>query len=312
MNTYNGPNSASKRITTAIYLNLLEATPMNRSAVRLDSSHLPRWLEALLGEKFFNACIIHEEAKKNEKNIFCLDCCHSICPHCLSPHRSHRLLQIRRYVYHDVIRLGDAEKLMDCAFVQSYTTNSAKVVFLNQRPQTRSCRGSGNICFTCERGLQDPYLFCSLSCKVYSPVSLLPIFHFHLFSSGFLFFFSQIQHILRTEGKLSSYIFECLYLTLPESGFDDGQMTPDTVLEQAGSLRTSSGSSGSGGVAGEVGCRTMGCTATTEIARKKRSSVSASRPEFRPEFRPVCAPGSEISVGMMNRRKATPHRSPLY
>ncbi|KAL7233565.1 hypothetical protein ACSBR1_017228 [Camellia fascicularis] len=248
----------------------------------LDSSHLPRWLEALLGEKFFNACIIHEEAKKNEKNIFCLDCCDSICPHCLSPHRSHRLLQIRRYVYHDVIRLGDAEKLMDCAFVQSYTTNSAKVVFLNERPQTRSCRGSGNICFTCERGLQDPYLFCSLSCK--------------------------IQHILRTEGKLSSYIFECLYLTLPESGFDDGQMTPDTVLEQAGSLRTSSGSSGSGGVAGEVGCRTMGCTATTEIARKKRSSVSASRPEFRP----VCAPGSEISVGMMNRRKATPHRSPLY
>ncbi|GMP42879.1 hypothetical protein CsSME_00012470 [Camellia sinensis var. sinensis] len=200
----------------------MSPTSPTLSLVTLDSSHLPRWLEALLGEKFFNACIIHEEAKKNEKNIFCLDCCHSICPHCLSPHRSHRLLQIRRYVYHDVIRLGDAEKLMDCAFVQSYTTNSAKVVFLNQRPQTRSCRGSGNICFTCERGLQDPYLFCSLSCK--------------------------------------------------------------------------------------VGCRTMGCTATTEIARKKRSSVSASRPEFRP----VCAPGSEISVGMMNRRKATPHRSPLY
>ncbi|KAI8026498.1 hypothetical protein LOK49_LG02G02080, partial [Camellia lanceoleosa] len=59
-----------------------------------------------------------------------------------------------------------------------------------------------------------------------------------------------IQHILRTEGKLSSYIFECLYLTLPEPGFDDGQMTPDTVLEPVGSLRTSSGSSGSGGVAG--------------------------------------------------------------
>ncbi|KAF5931548.1 hypothetical protein HYC85_027719 [Camellia sinensis] len=35
MNTYNGPNSASERFTTAIYLNLLEATPMNRSAVRV-------------------------------------------------------------------------------------------------------------------------------------------------------------------------------------------------------------------------------------------------------------------------------------
>ncbi|MBA0579110.1 hypothetical protein Gorai_021375, partial [Gossypium raimondii] len=84
----------------------------------LISSHLPRWLQVLLTEKFFNACVIHEEAKKNEKNVYCLDCCISICPHCLSPHSSHRLLQIRRYVYHDVIRLDDATKLMDCASVQ--------------------------------------------------------------------------------------------------------------------------------------------------------------------------------------------------
>lgn len=52
--------------------------------------------------------------------------------------------------------------------LQSYTTNSAKVVFLNQRPQTRNIRGSGNFCNTCDRSLQDPYQFCSLSCKVLS------------------------------------------------------------------------------------------------------------------------------------------------
>ena len=39
-------------------------------------------------------------------------------------------------------------------------------MFLNQRPQTRQFRGSGNICSTCDRSLQDPYHFCSLSCKV--------------------------------------------------------------------------------------------------------------------------------------------------
>ncbi|CAK9154482.1 unnamed protein product [Ilex paraguariensis] len=250
---------------------------------KLNCSHLlPRWVEALLSEKFFNACIIHEEAKKNEKNIFCLDCCESLCPHCLTPHRSHRLLQIRRYVYHDVLRLGDAEKLMDCAFVQSYTTNSAKVVFLNQRPQTRLSRGSGNICITCDRGLQDPYLFCSLSCK--------------------------LQYILRTGDELSRYIHKREHITLPEPGLEDGQMTPDSVLEPACSVRTSSGTSGSGGTAGEVGCRTIACTATTEIVRKKRSSVSA----FRVACRPICAPVSEISAAMMNRRKGTPHRSPLY
>ena len=58
--------------------------------------------------------------------------------------------------------------------LQSYTTNSAKVVFLNQRPQTRNFRGSGNFCGTCDRSLQDPYHFCSLSCKV--PLFVTPIF----------------------------------------------------------------------------------------------------------------------------------------
>ncbi|KAK2979969.1 hypothetical protein RJ640_006777 [Escallonia rubra] len=244
----------------------------------MDSLHLPRWLEALLAEKFFNACIIHEDEKKNEKNIFCLDCCESICPHCLTPHRSHRLLQIRRYVYHDVIRLGDAEKLMDCASVQSYTTNSAKVVFINQRPRTRPARCLSNTCITCGRGLQDPYFFCSLSCK--------------------------LQHILRTEGEISEHLYECEVLTLPEPVFDDGTTTPDSVLEPAVSLRTTSASSGSGcGGGGGVNCRALACTATTEVVRKKRSSMSA----YRAACRPVFSPASEA-----NRRKGTPQRSPLY
>lgn len=50
---------------------------------------------------------------------------------------------------------------------QPYTINSAKVIFLNQRPQSRSSKGSANICFTCDRILQEPFNFCSLSCKVH-------------------------------------------------------------------------------------------------------------------------------------------------
>ncbi|KAF2303493.1 hypothetical protein GH714_018803 [Hevea brasiliensis] len=126
--------------------------------------------------------------------------------------------KIRRYVYHDVIRLGDAQKLFDCAFVQSYTTNSAKVVFLNPRPQTRQFRGSGNVCGTCDRSLQDPYLFCSLSCKV--------------------------DCIIKTKGVsgLSSFLFDCNFLSLSEPVSDDGLMTPDSVLEPNASTRTSSSS----------------------------------------------------------------------
>ncbi|GFP94987.1 hypothetical protein PHJA_001643100 [Phtheirospermum japonicum] len=241
-----------------------------------DGSEVPEWLNGLLSEKFFNACIIHEDAKKNDKNVYCLDCCEGICQHCFAHHHSHRLLQIRRYVYRDVVRLRDADKLMDCAHVQSYTNNSAKVVFLNQRSRYRRHRASAHFCVHCDRNLKDSYLFCSLSCK--------------------------LEHLLRTGCKLSKYLRRCEFLALPEPGLDDGQMTPDSVLEPEGSVRTDSGS-GSGSSSSVSECPAFISAATTEVVRKKRSNL----PGIRSAFRPACTPVSDI-----NRRKGMPHRSPLY
>ncbi|CAI0401539.1 unnamed protein product [Linum tenue] len=131
---------------------------------------VPAWLSGLMGESFFGSCVVHEERRKKEKNVYCLLCCHSICPHCLpAQHRHHPFLQVRRYVYHDVVRLGDLEKLIDCSYIQSYTINSAKVIFVKERPQTRSggkAVTAHNVCFSCDRILQHPFHFCSLSCKV--------------------------------------------------------------------------------------------------------------------------------------------------
>ncbi|GMH28897.1 hypothetical protein Nepgr_030740 [Nepenthes gracilis] len=59
---------------------------------------IPEWLDTLLGESFFGPCLRHESSKKNEKNIFCLDCCASVCPQCLPSHRKHRLLQVQHVV----------------------------------------------------------------------------------------------------------------------------------------------------------------------------------------------------------------------
>lgn len=246
----------------------------------------PAWLDALLTDKFFVPCVTHETAKKNEKNIFCLDCCRSICPHCLPVHRSHRLLQVRRYVYHDVIRLDDMEKLIDCSYVQAYTTNSAKVLFLNQRPQTRPFKGSGNICGTCERSLQEPYLFCSLACKV--------------------------DHLINQGKDLTKYLYECESLPLSDFVFahseglkefeEGGQISPNSTLDNTMAFHTSSGSSASGG----VGCKTLGCTATTEFVKRRRSGFIGSRTLQRP-----CAAMTEMAVSF-NRRKGIPQRSPLY
>ncbi|KAL1543394.1 protein RGF1 INDUCIBLE TRANSCRIPTION FACTOR 1-like [Salvia divinorum] len=211
-------------------------------------------LLALLSEKFFNCCTIHQDAKKNEKNIFCLDCCIGICPHCLPHHPSHRLLQIRRYVYHEVIRITDADELIDCAQIQTYTNNGAKVVFLNQRPLTRPPRASGSLCVGCDRNMSESALFCSISCK--------------------------LDHMLETSGKLSIHVPNTEFLVLP----DDGQMTP------GGSMRSDSGSS-SGDLAD-----------SPYLSSTKKRSIPTV-------FRPGCRPASEY---MMNRRKGTPHRSPLH
>ncbi|GAB2213499.1 hypothetical protein Droror1_Dr00017803 [Drosera rotundifolia] len=132
----------------------------------VDDEVMPGWLRGLMGETtFFAGCGDHEDRRKNEKNIFCLCCCLSICQHCLPHHRSHPLLQVRRYVYHDVVRLIDLQKLIDCFYIQPYTINGAKVIFLNERAQARSYKGA-NACFTCDRILQHSFRFCSLSCKV--------------------------------------------------------------------------------------------------------------------------------------------------
>lgn len=72
----------------------------------MESGEFPAWLEVLLKDKFFNACLDHEDVKKNEKNILCIDCCLSICPHCLSSHTSHRLLQVSLFKKHKLFFFG--------------------------------------------------------------------------------------------------------------------------------------------------------------------------------------------------------------
>eukprot|EP00798_Chlamydomonas_sp_ICE-L_P011191 gene11191-18806_t len=105
--------------------------------------------------------------------FFCTTCSPKgmggLCQHCMDCHANegHQTIQIRRYVYCDVVRAVDISSHLDISGVQVYIVNQANVVFLNHRPQSKPARSSSHdSCQTCARQLREGCSFCSLACKV--------------------------------------------------------------------------------------------------------------------------------------------------
>lgn len=244
----------------------------------------PAWLEALLTDRFFVACPMHVDLKKNENNIFCIHCSKSICHHCLPRHRSHRLLQVRRYVYHDVIRLDDLKKLVDCSHVQSYIINNARVVFLKQRPQSRPAKGFSNYCSTCQRSLQESYLYCCIACKVES-----------VLGRG-----QNLSALPQPSCKAWPFLTVAYSFGGPRVGegqAEEGFSCGDYVLDDRWSSPPSSSSSTSN---------------DTEFSVSKSKSITQSPDRMRGTDRPAGPTLSPVNRRTKRkRRKGVPHRSPI-
>ncbi|CAI0392648.1 unnamed protein product [Linum tenue] len=250
------------------------------STKKKKQQEVPAWLSGLMGERFFGSCVVHEERRKNEKNAFCLLCCHAICPHCLpAEHHTHPFLQVRRYVYHDVVRVGDLEKLIDCSYIQSYTINSAKVIFVSERARSRSVGKAAtahNTCFACHRMLQHHFHFCSLFCKVN-----------HMVEEG-----EQLGSILVTSGGTVGGG------TMNQAVVDDDEEaaagSEDMAFSQFEDLRMD----GSSEITDDqlfVSSSSTTASTSDQMSKKKKKKKKAGI--------------SALSFG--SRRKGAPHRAPL-
>ncbi|XP_077211246.1 protein RGF1 INDUCIBLE TRANSCRIPTION FACTOR 1-like [Tasmannia lanceolata] len=127
----------------------------------------PPWLISLLNTTFYTPCKIHGDSNKSECNMYCLECMgHGLCSYCLGHHKDHYIVQIRKSSYQNAIRVSEVQKFLDISGVQTYIINSAKIVFLKERPQKRPGKGISNTCDICCWTLLDSFRFCSLRCKL--------------------------------------------------------------------------------------------------------------------------------------------------
>ena len=157
--------------------------PRHGLQYRLHSSQL--WMMGLF-EEFFHPCDRHAGYSGNECKFLSFSSFsqHSfdfsiLCKHCLNDSNCFETcLQVRRYMYQNVILVEDLSELYCPSEIQAYTINGKRAVLINPRipsPNAFVASVFKNFCFSCNVPLRSDCTFCSLSCKLWSHTSNEPL-----------------------------------------------------------------------------------------------------------------------------------------
>jgi hypothetical protein len=194
--------------------------------------------------------------------------------------------QIRRSSYHDVIRVSEIQKVLDITGVQTYIINSARVVFLNERPQPRPGKGVTNTCEVCERSLLDTFRFCSLGCKVRDAAPISPCSIHSCLPRSRMFDWQQhcdvpLRHPAQIVGTSGEFRIRKKHAAIKR------KKRPQHKVGAAAAASDSEGDS-----------------STSTSGGSDKSSVVQS-------FTPSTPPATANSFRAGKRRKGVPHRSPF-
>lgn len=129
----------------------------------------PEWKSRLCASTFFGPCPIHAFEPKNECTYFCIDAPFAppLCAHCVPlVNPGLRLMQIRRYMYRNVVKYDDIMKHMDVSGVQTYTVNGSGVVSI--QPKAGASVQIASVCRCCHKAIRPGATHCSIMCKALS------------------------------------------------------------------------------------------------------------------------------------------------
>ncbi|KAK2657329.1 hypothetical protein Ddye_010381 [Dipteronia dyeriana] len=129
------------------------------------------WLVSMINAQFYKAC----ECDRTNRAFFCLECKGlAYCQNCHKPskHDDHKIIRALRASRRPGLEIEVIGKLIDVCDIQPYIINGKQIVYINERQHESQNNKENYKCQRCGYRVDYEFKFCSIECKVNSPMKL--------------------------------------------------------------------------------------------------------------------------------------------